>query len=75
MNEQTMNLIPVPEEWHTEEASTCFSKTYMGEGSYYCPVCMHNTGSVWINSDWRPTKYQALCYTCRPKYQTIEVKE
>ena len=55
----------VPAEWHTEIAATSFAMAYNGEGSYYCPDCDANTGSVWYNDIWRPTKFQALCYTCR----------
>jgi hypothetical protein len=58
----------IPHEWETELASTCFARCYNGEGSYYCPCCKVNNGSVWVGDDWRPTKEQAICHPCRQKW-------
>lgn len=58
----------IPENYHTEKAMTCFAKAYNHEGSYYCPDCGSNQGSVWFYDNFRPTKYQALCYYCINKY-------
>jgi hypothetical protein len=59
----------MPAAWLTEEAETCFSRSYNGEGSYYCPHCHTNRGAVWENETWRPTKRQALCaQTCAHHY-------
>ena len=55
----------MPEEWKTEKAATCFARSYDGEGSYYCPSCDSNQGSVWLEDSWRPTKEAALCEKCR----------
>ena len=60
--------LPVPKEWYTEPATTCFAKSYNGEGSYYCPHCDTNAGSVWVDHAWRPTKWQAICYNCRNSF-------
>ena len=59
----------IPDYYHTMSAHTCFAKSYQGEGSYYCPDCNSNGGSVWLTSDWRPTMFQALCSKCREKYE------
>lgn len=63
--------LPMPKHWHTELAATCFAKNYNGEGSYYCPHCDINAGSVWTDHAWRPTKYQALCYKCRELFKEV----
>lgn len=64
-------LKDIPEEWYTEKASTCFSRSFNGEGSYYCPECDTNCGSVWRNEDWRPTKLDALCAQCQKKFNEL----
>lgn len=58
----------IPNNYYAEKARTSFSKAYNNEGSYYCPECGLNTGSVWYYDEFRPTKYQALCCSCRSKY-------
>lgn len=63
------NKPEVPPEWHHEKASVSFARAYGGEGSYYCPACGSNQGSVWIHDHWRPTKWQALCLPCRKGYR------
>jgi len=68
IREIKLNMIPLPDNYMTEEAMTCFTKSYNGEGSYYCPDCNSNQGSVWLDNNFRPTKFQALCYHCRAKY-------
>lgn len=65
----------MPQAWHTEKANTCFSKCYQGEGSYYCPACESNEGSVWLLSDWRPTKWQALCADCRKTFTAASLRK
>ena len=61
--------LSVPHEWHTELATTCFARSYGGEGSYYCPHCDINAGSVWREHAWRPTKWQAICDKCRELFE------
>lgn len=61
--------MPIPEHYYTEQAMTCFTYSYNGEGSYYCPNCFANQGSVWVNDIFRPTKFQALCDKCRKEYE------
>lgn len=58
----------MPKEWAQEEAKTCFARSYQGEGSYYCPRCDANRGTVYMESNWRPTKAEALCEHCRTTY-------
>lgn len=59
-----LELIPLG--WELEPAATSFARCYNGEGSYYCPRCHSNQGSVWLGDEsWRPTKMQALCQECR----------
>jgi hypothetical protein len=66
---QYTGRVAIPAHYHTEEASTCFALCgSSGEGSYYCPDCGYNTGSVWHGHEWRPTMAQALCHECLTKY-------
>lgn len=69
------NLLPIPSEWYTDPAETSFARAYNNEGSYYCPDCGDNQGSVWYHDAWRPTKIQALCYKCKPKYSKTSTRD
>lgn len=67
MNGKDLFAQLIPAEWYVEKASTCFARSYNGEGSLYCPNCGSNIGSIW-KGDEVPVKAKCICFNCEDKF-------